>query len=376
VATEVVISSFPRDQIVEFGGLPVLDALPSRSSWDLREEAAAALEHMGAAVPPGLVPDEQDDAERLAAALADPGSVAWWLPLVSWADGTFHHTGDHLRRLAERTRSEAVTALVIGGTFDHDRVESDAREPLGTPRPQVFVTPIGGDPYVDDDEVALSQAVEALAQRAADFPNVRALFVGEIDDDQVFSGAEVDVATVLESFPRLEELVMCAQLALRFRVPGHTALRRLALHGVLQADEIRGLAACRLPVLEHLELWSTEDFGDAQDPGERSALDELFGSGTMPRLRHLGLREFTFIDRMVEQLAGSQVLPRLRSLDLSRSALTDAGAQVLLDSDGFRGLQRLELGHHYMSGEMAERVGQAFTAAGVEIGTGHGRRGR
>ncbi|MFI0351136.1 hypothetical protein [Actinomadura sp. 9N407] len=375
MAAEIVISSFPRNQIVEFGGLPVLDALPSRGSWDLREGAAAALERMDAPVPPGLVPDEQDDAERLAVALADPGAVAWWLPLVSWGDG-FRHTGDHLRWLAERTRGEAISALVIGGTFDHGRVESDAQEPVGTPRPQIFVTPIGGDPYVDDDAVALSQAVEMLARRAADFPNLRALFVGEIDDDQVFSGDEVDVAVLLEAFPRLEELDMCAQLALRFRVPGHTALRRLALHGVLEVDEIERIAACRLPALEHLELWWSEDFSDAQDPGERSALDELFGGGTMPRLRHLGLREFTFIDQVVEQLATSQVLPRLHSLDLSRSLLTDKGAQVLLNSAGFRGLQRLELGYHFMSEEMVERITQAFTAAGVEIGTGHGRRRR
>jgi hypothetical protein len=226
VAADIVISTFPRDQIVEFGGLPVLDALPSQSSWYPREDAAAALERMGVPVPAGLVPDDQNDAERLAAALADPGSVAWWLPLVSWADDTFHHAGDHLHWLAERTRGEAITALVIGGTFDHGRVESDAEDPVSTSRPQIFVTPIGGDPYVDDDDVVLSQAVKALAQRAADFPNLRALFAGEIDDDQIFSGAEVDVAALLEAFPRLEELAMCAQMAVRFRATGHTASAR------------------------------------------------------------------------------------------------------------------------------------------------------
>jgi hypothetical protein len=96
----------------------------------------------------------------------------------------------------------------------------------------------------------------------------------------------------------------------------------------------------------------------------------------MPRLRHLGLRAFTFIDQMAGQLATSRVLPRLRSLDLSRSFLTDEGAQVLLDSAGFRSLERLDLGYHFMSDEMAERVGQVFTAAGVEIDTGHSRRRR
>ncbi|MEW2357690.1 hypothetical protein [Spirillospora sp. NPDC029432] len=370
MTAEIVTGSFPRDQIVGFGGLPVLDALPSRGSRHLREAAAAALERMGAPVPPGLPPDERGDAERLAAALADPGSVAWWLPLVSWNGGAFRHTGDHLRWLAERTRTGAVGALVIGGTFDHGRVEADAAEPAGTPRPPVRVTPIGGDPYAGDDEVVLARAVRALAERAADFPNLRALFAGEIDDDQVFHGAEVDAAALLEAFPALEELVMCAHLALRFRATGHRALRRLAFHGMLEPDEIRGIAASRLPALEALELWSAEDFGDEQDPDERSALDELFGGGTLPRLRHLGLRGFTFIDRMVEQLAGSRMLPRLSSLDLSRGPLTDAGAAVLLESAAFRGLERLELGHHRMSADMAGRVARTLGDAGVEVGTG------
>ncbi|XVQ10461.1 hypothetical protein ACQP1W_49505 [Spirillospora sp. CA-255316] len=365
---EVVRHSFPRNQIVEFGGLPVLDAIPSRSSWNLRENAAAELERLGAPVPPGLVPDENDDAERLARALADPGSVAWWLPLVSWADDGFRYADDHLRQLAQQDRGKAITALVIGGTFDHGQVEDDAEEPITTPRPQIFLS-APGHPHEHGDDVVLAQAVEALTRQAPDFPNLRALFVGEIDDDQRCSIAEVDVGPLLQALPQLTELVMCAQPALRFRLSEHTELRRLAFHGVMMPEEISGIAACRLPVLEHLELWSSEDFGDSQDPDERSALDDLFHSATMPHLSHLGLREFTFVDQMVEQLADSPLLPRLHSLDLSHSMLTDKGAETLLDAAAFRGLTRLGLRRHFMTPEMAERVHQTFTEAGVDIDT-------
>lgn len=371
---EIVVTDSPRNHIVEFGGLPVVDAMPSRGSWDLRENAAEALRRLGAPVPDVLEPDVGRDAERLRAALADPGSVAWWLPLISWTDGAFRHADDHLRELAE-TRGEDVAALVLGGTFDHWRVEEDARKPITTPRPQVWLGP-PGDPYVRDDDVVLADAVAALTRRAGDFPNLRALFVGEIDDAQRFACAQVDVAPLLEALPELTEFTTCVASALRFRLPEHAGLRRLTFHGLLLEDEIRGLAACRLPALEHLELWSSEDFSEAQDPGEREALDALFRGGAMPALRHLGLREFTFVDDMVEQLAASPLLPRLESLDLSRSALTDKGARALLDHDAFRGLARLDLRHHYLTDEAAERVRRAFTGAGVEVDVRHGRRRR
>jgi hypothetical protein len=41
--TVEVVTNFPRNQIIEYGGLPVLDTMPSRTSWDLRERAAAAF---------------------------------------------------------------------------------------------------------------------------------------------------------------------------------------------------------------------------------------------------------------------------------------------------------------------------------------------
>ncbi|MFD0851497.1 hypothetical protein ACFQ07_04665, partial [Actinomadura adrarensis] len=34
------------------------------------------------------------------------------------------HVDDHLRELARRARAEEVTALVLGGTFDHARIDS------------------------------------------------------------------------------------------------------------------------------------------------------------------------------------------------------------------------------------------------------------
>ncbi|MBE1532106.1 hypothetical protein [Actinomadura algeriensis] len=366
MTAEIVTGNFPRNHIVEFGGLPVLDAVPSRGSWDLRENAAKALEGLGEPVPYVLVPDEGPDAARLRAAVADPGSVAWWLPLVSWADGGFRHADDHLRELAERVEGADVTALVLGGTFDHGRVEADARRPITEDRPQIFVG-APGDPYVRDDDVVAHDAVAALTRRAADFPNLRALFVGEIDDSQIFECAEVDVAPLLEALPELTEFAVCLQFALRFRLAGHAGLRRLTCHGVMLPDEIEGVAACRLPALERLEMWSAEDFGDEQDAEERAAFDALFHSGTMPRLRHLGLREFTFIDGMLGRLADSPLLSRLESLDVSRGALTDEGARVLLEAEGFRGLARLDLRHHAMSAATAERVRGVFAEAGVDV---------
>ncbi|MEV5826509.1 hypothetical protein AB0L25_13120 [Spirillospora sp. NPDC052242] len=373
---EIVHTGYPRNQIVEFGGLPVVDALPSRGSWDLRERAAEALARLGAPVPDVLEPDAERDAARLRAALADPGSVAWWLPLISRTDDRFAYTDDHLRELARRVKGEEVTALVLGGTLDIGQIEDYEEEPIDAAGPPLFtVPPPDGSDEQGDDEV-LAIAVEAMARRAGDFPNLRALYIGEIDDDQRCTCNGVDTALLLGALPNLSEFVMCSLFGLRFQVPEHTGLRRLALQGPMFPDDVLGLAACRLPALEHLDLWSSEDFSDAQDPDERAALDALFHSDTMPRLRHLGLREFTFVDDMVEQLAASPLVPRLESLDLSRSALTDKGAQALLDHEAFRGLARLDLRRHYLTDEMTERVRRAFTEAGVDVDLRHGMRRR
>ncbi|MFG2086983.1 MULTISPECIES: hypothetical protein [unclassified Spirillospora] len=369
MTTEIVIVSLPLTQIVEFGGLPVLDAVPTQSSWNLRRDAAKALDRLGAAVPPHLEPDEDRDATRLAAALGDPGSVAWWLPLVSWEDDGHRYADDHLEWLLRQVPGEAITTLVIGGTVDHLQVEDDGEEPVAPNRGRTFSAP-AKDP--SSNEEALPDAVQALARRAADLPNLRALYVGEIDTGQQHHCEDVDVAALLEAFPRLEELTACAFLSLRIRVADHARLRRLALHGALMDDEVIGLAGSALPALEHLEVWSQEQMADEPDPGEREAFGLLFGSETMPRLRHLGLREFTFADEMVEELAASPLLPRLHTLDLSRSAVTDAGARTLLTADAFRSLTRLDLRRHYMSAEMVETVRQTFTTAGVDIDTGDG----
>ncbi|QFG23395.1 hypothetical protein [Actinomadura sp. WMMB 499] len=375
MTTEIVVSDFPRNHIVEFGGLPVLDAVPSRGSRDLRENAAEVLERRGEPVPAALVPGEGPDAARLRAALDDPGSVAWWLPLVSWEDGGFRYAGDHLRELARRVDGADVVALVLGGTVDHRRVEDDAGRPVAEARPQVFVDP-PGNPYIDDDAAVLSGAVEAMTELAGEFPNLRALFVGEIDDAQIHLASGVDVTPLLAALPGLTEFEMCAEGGPEIGIRGHDGLRRLALNGAVHTDALHRLAACRMPALERLELWSSEEFSDAQDPDERAAFDALFHGDAHPRLRHLGLRDFTFVDAMVGQLAGSPLPSRLEGLDLSRGALTDPGARILLDAGAFRGLARLDLRYHYMTDEMAERVRAAFTGAGVEVDVRHGRRRR
>ncbi|XRQ06775.1 hypothetical protein ACN3XK_61280 [Actinomadura welshii] len=366
---EIIIASLPRNQVVEFGGLPVLDVVPTQSSRNLRQDAAKALGRLGAPVPPHLEPDEERDAARLAAALDAPGSLAWWLPLVSWEEDGFRYVDDHLDSLLRQVPGEAVTALVIGGTVDHLQAEDDGEEPVAARGSRTFHAPARDDPY--GDEEVLSEAVQALARRAADLPNLRALFVGEVDTGQQHHGDDVDVTALLEAFPRLEELTACAFLALRVRAADHTGLRRLTLQGAMWEDEVITLASCALPALEHLELWSQEQMSDEQDPAEREAFGLLFGSETMPSLRHLGLREFTFIDELVEELAASPLLPRLRTLDLSHSTVTDKGARTLVSAEGFRGLTHLDVRRHYMSAETAETVRRTFTAAGVSIDVGH-----
>jgi hypothetical protein len=69
----------------------------------------------------------------------------------------------------------------------------------------------------------------------------------------------------------------------------------------------------------------------------------------------------------VRAVTEAPVVPRLHTLDLSLGTLVDEDAELLLATPALRGLRRLDLHHHYLSEEAAERVRAEFTAAGVEV---------
>jgi hypothetical protein len=73
-----------------------------------------------------------------------------------------------------------------------------------------------------------------------------------------------------------------------------------------------------------------------------------------------------------EHLSGFAGLPvadprRAAERRYALGALRDEDAAVLLDVPAFRSLELLDLHHHFLSEDMAERVRAEFAAAGVDV---------
>lgn len=106
-------------------------------------------------------------------------------------------------------------------------------------------------------------------------------------------------------------------------------LRELTIEtSALQRETLLALGSRRWPHLERLELW----FGDRRCTCTLNELAPLFEAERFPRLRHLGIRNCPFVDRVCHALAHAPLARQLRVLDLSLGALTDIGAAALVDA--------------------------------------------
>ncbi|WP_116243919.1 hypothetical protein [Nocardiopsis sp. FIRDI 009] len=335
---EIVPGYFPRNHVVEFGGLPVAVFAPGDHEYEgshheeVHEFVVRWLEDRGLPVPRHLLPEGA--AALRAAGLADPGSVAWWVAVSEVDD-----IPAWLEYFTETVDTTAVTALVVGGAVEGDEAED---------------------------------IVLALIHHSERFPELRSLFVGEIDDGRTTTH-EAEIAPLFAALPGLTDLRCCVSDDLEFGRVEHAALRRLVIHSTaLSPRVVEDVAASDLPALEHLEMWSGERFADAQHEWEAEAFERLAHSTTLPALRHLGLRDFTFMDEIVALLARGPLVRGLDSLDLSRSFLTDTGARLLLGDPAFHGLRRLDLrrpdrARALLSSDTASRLVAGLAAVDTDV---------
>jgi predicted DNA-binding WGR domain protein len=179
------------------------------------------------------------------------------------------------------------------------------------------------------------EVVEAIVNARDRLPGLRALFLGDITDDefQISWINQSDLTGLLNAFPRLEHFRARGGGSLALRKFEHAHLKSLAFEASnLPRKVVLAVGASSLPVLEHLELWlGTSDYGADTTVADLKGV--LAGKG-LPALRYLGLRNSEIADDVARSLAGSPVLERLRVLDLSLGTLTDRGAEALLGALG------------------------------------------
>ncbi|BCL18100.1 STM4015 family protein [Micromonospora sagamiensis] len=272
--------------------------------------------------------------DREAELPADPSMVAWRVEAPRY-DSPPEELAAELDALLSRVPADAIRALVVGPWGDaYDR-----------PAP-----------------------VELLVSLAPRLTGLRALFLGEM----TFEECEIswirhgDVTGLLEAYPALEVLRVRGAEGLALKPVRHEALRELAFEsGGLPATVVRAVGDCDLPALTHLELWlGVEDYGADATVED---LAPVLGGERLPALRHLALCNAGIADEVAAAVATAPVVARLEVLDLSRGVMTDAGLDALLAGQPLTHLRQLDLYHHYLSEEAAQRAVAQLPGVRVDV---------
>ncbi|MFJ2950940.1 MULTISPECIES: STM4015 family protein [unclassified Streptomyces] len=255
--------------------------------------------------------------------LPPPASVAWRLA-AEW-EVPFE---DRWRSFLDRVRTDEAVALVIGAWWQ------------------------------EWDEDGIGPVLDLITADAHRLPRLRAVFLADVESEETEISwiKQGGIGPVLHAWPGLYELGLRGGEGLVIEPLRHAGLRRLRVEsGGLPPEPVRGLAACDLPALHHLELWLGTAWygGDCTADDVRALLDSL---GRGPGLRHLGLCNSDIQDHIATAVAAAPVVAGLDSLDLGMGTLGDEGGAALLAGQPLTHLRALDLGHHFMGEEMTRRV--------------------
>ncbi|MFB4301962.1 STM4015 family protein [Actinomadura sp. NTSP31] len=297
----------------EFAGLPVA-TFDCETGVDEHGDAMAGGEEADDDLPPA-------------------GDAAWYVGTM-FDEEPF---ADTFARFLETVDTTEVTALIVGywgASYDENHA----------------------------DPVAL------LTENAGAFPNLKALFLGDItaEESEISWIEHGDISPLFTAFPGLEGFEIRGAQGLVLSPIESTSLRALRFEsGGLPARIVQAVGASDLPNLEHLDLWLGED-GYGGDATVADLAPFLSGE-RLPALRHLGLEDSQIQDEIAAAVAGAPVVARLASLSLAMGILTDRGAEALLSGQPLTHLLRLDLHHHFLSDAMVERVKAALPGVEVDL---------
>jgi hypothetical protein len=265
--------------------------------------------------------------------ISDPEGTIYRIALTWDESEEGEHWTDRFSKFLDDSASSRVTGIIVG---NWGGMGEDSSQPV----------------------------VEALVAAQERLPQLRALFLGEIlqEECEISWITQTDVSPLFEAYPDLEYFRVRGGSSLRFGTLRHERLKELGVEtGGLSRDAVHEIFTSYLPALEHLELWLGMDNYGADTTVEDFA--PLLPGTLFPRLRYLGLRDSEIADEIAAVLAHAPVLEQIRVLDLSLGNLGDVGAAALLESPAVRKLEKLDLHFHYCSADMMT----ALQGLGIEV---------
>ncbi|MEY9910685.1 hypothetical protein ABIA35_006935 [Catenulispora sp. MAP12-49] len=208
----------------------------------------------------------------------------------------------------------------------------------------------------------------ALLDAADRFPNLEALFVGDVPSEmsEVSWIEQADPGPLLAAFPNLLAFGLRGTAELTIEPLAHDRLRELTLQtGGLPPHIVRAIGTSTLPALTGLDLYlGTSIYEGGADAAD---LAGILSGAAFPALRHLGLRNAEDTDTLAALLAHAPVVAQLESLDLALGTLGDDGVAALLAGQPLTHLRRLDLHHHWISEALIERLWRALPEVDINV---------
>jgi Ran GTPase-activating protein (RanGAP) involved in mRNA processing and transport len=189
---------------------------------------------------------------------------------------------------------------------------------------------------------------------------VQKLFIGDFSypHETEISFAQVgNVAPLYKALPGLRSLQLRGSSVDLGKVDLPELREFIVQSGGLERSAVKSINAAKWPKLERLEVWfGSQDYGAG---GDEKDLANILDAKGLPRLKHLGLCNAEFTDRLCALLPKSRVLKQLETLDLAMGTMTDAGAEVLAaNADAFKHLKRLVVTLNLLSPKGVKLVGK------------------
>jgi len=272
--------------------------------------------------------------------------------------------------LPDPSQSAVRLALEYDGPFDDfSDLWPAFMESAGVEQTEALVIGMWANPE-DGGQDSSEETVALLVASADRLPKLRALFFGDItqEENEISWIVQSDVSALWGAFPELEEFGIRGGQNLQLGRIKHAKLKTLKVEaGGLPANVVREISAADLPALEHLEIWlGTVNYGGDSQPQD---LAPILNGTRFPKLVTLALRNCEWADELAAAVAAAPILGRIKRLDLSMGTLTDAGVDALVASPAVRGLEHIDIAHHYVSPAGVAKL----TALGIEVNAANRR---